>query len=153
MRGWGFALAVCLLGAACSAGSAPPQASFAPRQPSQPAPVGGSSGPVSIVSPIPGGPPTAFVPASDAPVPSDPNELATALVTVTQALRGSIDAWTSGGDPSTGSPPEPVVLEALYQQRLYRALAGAAALRAKTLPALPGWLRSTASATATAGSK
>src|SRR5205823_3483376 len=60
--------------------------------------------------------------------------------------------WTSGGDPATGTPPAAVVLQALYQQRIYRALIGDDGLRARTLSLLPAWLRTTAGATVEAGS-
>ncbi|WP_214409276.1 lytic transglycosylase domain-containing protein [Sphaerisporangium fuscum] len=38
----------------------------------------------------------------------------------TRELHDAVDAWVKDGDPARGRPPEPVVLLALYQQRVYR---------------------------------
>jgi hypothetical protein len=96
-------------------------------------------------SPAPSLSPPAFLPAPDAPIPTDPAQLAAALVEVTTALRASIDAWRNDGDVA-GPIPEPVVLQALYQQRLYRTLPRNPSLSAATLPRLPRWLRGEAGA-------
>jgi len=77
------------------------------------------------------------LPAPDTPVPADPAGLAERLTSTTMALRDAIGAWTTEGDPSTWPPPEAVQLLALYQQRLYRALAGEPALADATIALLP----------------
>jgi hypothetical protein len=61
--------------------------------------------------------------------------LADALIEVTAALRGSIDRWRHAG--VMGAPPEEVILQALYQQRICRTLAGDARLAGRTLRRVP----------------
>ncbi|MGH2555166.1 MAG: transglycosylase SLT domain-containing protein [Actinomycetota bacterium] len=67
--------------------------------------------------------------------------MAEALITTTEGLHRSIDAWTQLGDPSEGEPPEGLVLQALYQQRITRFLARHTRLAERTLPLLPAELR------------
>ena len=96
-------------------------------------------------------PTSAVTPASpDAPISRDPATLADTLVQTTEALYRSIDTWTEQGDPSRGTAPGEVVLEALYQQRIYRFLARNEALARRTLPLLRGRLRAEAVANVTA---
>jgi hypothetical protein len=78
------------------------------------------------------------VPAEDAPIPRDPERLATALTDVTLALREDIERWRSEGDPARGAPPEEVTLRALYQQRIYLLLGARRRLADSVLPLLPG---------------
>lgn len=63
------------------------------------------------------------LPAPDAAIPKDPSQLARSLTGTTAELRRAIDDWMRDGDPAKGQPPEPVVLLALHQQRVYRYLA------------------------------
>jgi len=42
---------------------------------------------------------------------------------VTRAVRASVEAWTTDGDASAWPPPPVLVRQALYQERIYRALA------------------------------
>jgi soluble lytic murein transglycosylase-like protein len=56
---------------------------------------------------------------------------------VTGEVRRSIDAWTSHGDPSAWPPPRELVLQTLYQQRIYRLLARDEALAAAVVSRLP----------------
>ncbi|WP_248962859.1 lytic transglycosylase domain-containing protein [Sphaerisporangium perillae] len=62
----------------------------------------------------------AGLPAPDTKIPKDASKLARSLKDTTRALHAAVDAWTGDGDPSRGGPPEPVVLLALHQQRIYR---------------------------------
>ena len=74
----------------------------------------------------------------DAPLPQDAQTLADRLTQASRALDASIDGWS---DRSQGAPPEPVVLEALYVQRVDRLLAQRRRLASQTLPLLPAALR------------
>ncbi|GGL18062.1 hypothetical protein Sme01_55590 [Sphaerisporangium melleum] len=62
----------------------------------------------------------AWLPRPDAEIPQDPGKLARELDRTIRALRAAIDAWRRDGDPGRGRPPEPVVLLALHEQRIYR---------------------------------
>jgi hypothetical protein len=74
-------------------------------------------------------------PAPNAPVPTAADPLAAALERDAGDLRSAIVAWTGG--PVGSSPPDGVVLLALYQQRIYGTLAAHPALSRKVLTALP----------------
>jgi hypothetical protein len=64
-----------------------------------------------------------FLPAPDRPLPHDARRVAHELVEASRSLRVSIRRWISRGHPSWARrPPRAVVLEALYQQRIYRML-------------------------------
>jgi soluble lytic murein transglycosylase-like protein len=143
-------LALALLAGACSPSadrapgavrdsSSTPSATTMP--PTPPGPAGGS--------PAEAG----FLPALGRAIPRDPATLARTLVTTTDALRRSIDAWTRAGDPSRGGPPDDVALLALYQQRIYRFLARHGRLFDRTLPLLPKRLRGEARANTTAAAE
>jgi soluble lytic murein transglycosylase-like protein len=69
----------------------------------------------------------------DAPLPRGSERAAVALTETTAALNAAIGKWL----PARGSPPNDVVLHALYQQRLYRLLARDARLAKATLMRLP----------------
>ena len=125
-RVWALVLVTFVLAASCG-GGAPPRGNAGKAS--------ATSGPgtASAVPPSePGSPP-----APDEPIPADPVGLAERLTSTTIALRESIGAWTTEGDPSTWPPPEAVQLLALYQQRLYRVLAGDPALADATIALLP----------------
>ncbi|MBB5964245.1 transglycosylase SLT domain-containing protein [Planomonospora venezuelensis] len=77
------------------------------------------------------------LPGPDAAIPKDPARLARALAATTAELRRAVDAWTRDGDPATGQAPEPVVLLALYQQRIYRHLARNPQVASRTYAGLP----------------
>jgi soluble lytic murein transglycosylase-like protein len=68
-------------------------------------------------------------------------------VTTTSALRSAIDAWSASAAPR---PPKPVLLLALYQQRLYGRLGQDPALAEEALDRLPPSLRGAAQANVTA---
>ncbi len=76
-------------------------------------------------------------PAPNAAVPRDPTALARRLVETTTHLREAIGGWT----PKTAAAPTGVVLDALYQQRIYRLLADDAKVARATLPLLRPSLR------------
>lgn len=81
--------------------------------------------------------PARQAPAPDAEIPKDPSRLARALAATTADLRRATDAWVRDGDPGKGEPPEPVVLLALHQQRVYRYLARNPAVASRTYAELP----------------
>lgn len=76
-------------------------------------------------------------PPPGAPIPNDPVSLADTLTTTTNELRAGINGWS----PKSADPPQPVVLYALYQQRIYRLLARDVRLAAAALPQLAPPLR------------
>ena len=78
-----------------------------------------------------------FAPAPDRPVPGRPAPLAREIETTTRALRESVDAWTGGGTPSSRAP-RTLVLQAMYQQRIYRTMARDPALAGPTIDRLTG---------------
>jgi len=118
---------------------------------------GGSSSPSPSVSGEPSASPAVAptpavsLPDPNAPIPTDAAALAAALEGVTRGLKGSIDAWTTEGDPSTWPPPRAVVLQALYQQRIYRTLAHEPRLARRVIARLPARLAEEARANVTAG--
>jgi hypothetical protein len=71
-------------------------------------------------------------PGPSAPIPPAPRELSQRLTLTTGELRTAIARWK----PKTQPPPKDVVLYALYQQRIYRVLAGRDGLARRTLPRL-----------------
>ncbi|GAA2867387.1 hypothetical protein GCM10010517_26960 [Streptosporangium fragile] len=77
------------------------------------------------------------LPAPDAAIPEDPSRLARSLADTTAELRRAVDDWVRTGDPAKGRPPEPVVLLALHQQRVYRHLARNPKVASRTYAALP----------------
>lgn len=88
-----------------------------------------------------------FLPSPDRPIPRRPQALADQLAATTLALRSSIDEWLA---TSAGRPPTPLLLQALFQQRLYGRLAREPALARNTLARLPPPLQGPAAANVTA---
>ena len=76
-------------------------------------------------------------PSPNATVPREPAALALALETTTNDLTESITHWR----PKSSAAPTDVVLLALYEQRIYRLLAGDRRLSRATLNRLPNELR------------
>ncbi|MBP2706391.1 lytic transglycosylase domain-containing protein [Microbispora sp. RL4-1S] len=106
----------------------PPAAPLASSSSAPPA-VSGRARPAA-----PGATPTAeSAPAAGAAVPTDPARLADALVNTEGLLRSAIDGWTDKNEPA----PEPVVLAALYEQRVYRYLARNPKVASRTFDRLP----------------
>ena len=79
----------------------------------------------------------AAAPPPNAPLPRNADGAASALTATTSDLRAAEAAWS----PKSATAPEPVVLHALYQQRLYRLLARDTDLSRATLRRLAQPLR------------
>ena len=123
-------------------------------------PVGGTTGPPSgpaVTTPSAVAPsavaPTpdvagngTFAPRPNAPLPSRAPALVEDIETATRAVRRSVGAWTREGTTATWPPPQALVLQALYQQRIYRVLARRTALARRVLGRLPGSIRREAEA-------
>ncbi len=92
----------------------------------------------------------AAAPAPDAPLPTTPNGLAQALAEAHDGVAAEVDAWRAEGDPSRGGAPEPLQLEALWQQRIYRHLGRRPKTARRTIRRLPARLRTDARYTTTA---
>ncbi len=152
-------MAVVALAAAC--GQAPGAATVPPRTPPQPASPSSATLPPAppLPTPLPSvptattPPPAVFLPAPDAPVPTTAAGIAHALAVATLALRASIDAWEAAGGIGEWPPPRRVVLQALYQQRLYRALGREPALASRVIARLPGGVAAEARTNVAAGTK
>lgn len=78
-----------------------------------------------------------LAPPPNAPIPGRPSVLAERLGEVTAALEKSIDDWTKSGPP-TKPAPKLLVLQALYQQRMYRRLAQDGRLTERVVARLDG---------------
>jgi membrane-bound lytic murein transglycosylase B len=76
---------------------------------------------------------TGAPPAPDLPIPRNPTRLAQALTGTTAELREAIAKWADKRAP----PPSEVTLDALYQQRIYRFLAGHERLQRQALARVP----------------
>ena len=85
-------------------------------------------------------PVAAAAPAPNEPVPRDPAALARMLETTTNQLGAAIYRW----HPKSVPAPDDVVLLALYQQRIYRALGANAKLSRTTIRLLPRGLAAVA---------
>jgi hypothetical protein len=77
-------------------------------------------------------------------MPPDARTLARELVRTTRALHAAIDRWAGPSAAPTKPPPKDVVLLALHQQQIYRALGRATSLAARVIPRLPSALRAEA---------
>lgn len=112
----------------------------------------GRSAPSNGSAPTGSSPATSsLLPAPDSAIPRSPDRLAARLVDTTGRLRTAIDAWIASGTTGSWPPPDPVVLLALDQQRIYQALAARALLRDAVIASLPADVRAQATDTATAG--
>jgi len=72
-------------------------------------------------------------PTVNAPIPTEPAALARTLDQTTADLEQAIGAW----NPKSAAAPQPVVLLALYQQRIYRSLTRNSRLATHTLALVP----------------
>jgi Transglycosylase SLT domain len=72
-------------------------------------------------------------PSVNAPIPTEPAPLARTLVRTTADLERAIGGW----NPKSTTAPQPVVLQALYQQRIYRLLTRDSSLATRTLALVP----------------
>ena len=82
-------------------------------------------------------------PPPDAPLPRNPNGIADALVRTHGDLFAGIDGWLKSAKPAP-DPPADVTLNALFEQRMYRALARNDRLMRATLRRLPASLAASA---------
>ena len=89
-------------------------------------------------------------PAPDAPLPTTPDGLATALTEADTAVSREIDTWREAGDPGRGEAPLPLQREALWQQRIYRHLGRHPRTARRTIRRLPASLRANARLTTAA---
>ncbi len=76
---------------------------------------------------------TAAPPGVNAPIPTEPAPLARALILTAADLEKAIGDW----NPKSTAAPQPVVLQALYQQRIYRLLTRDSSLATRTLALVP----------------
>ena len=83
-------------------------------------------------------------PAPEAKLPSTPGGLAKALAQSHDAVDREVDAWRADGDPARGGAPEPLQLEALYQQRIFRHIARRPPTARRVLRRLPPRVRTRA---------
>jgi hypothetical protein len=72
-------------------------------------------------------------PGVNAPVPKEPAPLAGTLAQTTAELERAIGSWI----PKSADPPQPVIRQALYQQRIYRLLTRDSSLATRTLALVP----------------
>jgi hypothetical protein len=116
-----------------------------------------SSAVVEETGPIPSAPasetpspspndPNVFAPPPNTPLPERAGGVADALEEATRTVRRSIDAWLRSGGTSRWPPPGTLILRALFQQRIYRDLAGRPAVANRVFAMLPGSIRAEASA-------
>lgn len=94
-----------------------------------------------------------FVPRPNRRIGSRPARIARELERVSRALGRSIGRWVVDDKPRRKRPPEEVVLQALYQQRIYRRLSAAPRVAAHVIDRLGGPLAQRARANITAGGK
>ena len=148
-------LAACVLAVACAAEprSRPPSPTTSPTF----SPPAVTVSPSVAVTPSVSVPPVRtqpkpFVPRPHAAIPRAPERLARVLAKVSRALRVSTSRWVKNGD-IFGRPPRRVVLQALFQQRIYRLLMRKERLAARTLARLAPRFRSGARANIEAGRK
>ncbi len=129
---------------ACSAGptGAPPASATASATEQSPSPA---------PTPSPTESEPTFVPGPNERIPKDPSDLADALTEIEGILPGAVEAWRSEGDPATGRPPRSLVLQVLYQQRIYRLLVRKPPLADRVLPRLGEELRRKATRVVKAG--
>jgi hypothetical protein len=148
-------LAASFLAAACGqeARTAPSPDATAPS-PATPT-IGSTPTPTVLPSPSLSPEPSekkAFVPRPNAALPRSPGRLARGLARVTRAVRISVTRWVRDGDIND-RPPRAVVLQALYQQRIYRLLMRNERLARMTLARLSPRFRPGARANVAAGSR
>jgi hypothetical protein len=86
-----------------------------------------------------------FAPVPNAWIPGGAARLADALETATRSVRASVESWRASGDASTWPPPGTLVLQTLYQERIYRTLATRPPLARRVLRRLPNAIRAEAS--------
>ncbi|MDQ3772609.1 MAG: lytic transglycosylase domain-containing protein [Actinomycetota bacterium] len=130
------ALVALLVLAACNTG---PVDSIEPveREAAVEATAGPSPSPSSTPTPSEPDKPKPFAPAPDKALSFKPGKLASKLVKVTDALKASVTRWRRSGE---ARPPKVVILQTLYQQRIYRLMGKRAKLGNRTVARLDGML-------------
>jgi membrane-bound lytic murein transglycosylase B len=83
-------------------------------------------------------------PSPNEELPTTPTGLARALTQQHDAVDREVDAWRAEGDPAKGGAPEPLQLEALYQQRILRHIGRRPRTARRTLRRLPPRVRTRA---------
>ncbi len=83
-------------------------------------------------------------PAPHPPLPATPRGLAKALTEAHDGVAAEGDAWRRDGDPSKGDAPDPLQLQTLWQQRIYRHLGRRPKTARRTIRRLPARLRTDA---------
>jgi len=112
----------------------------------------GATGATGVTSTTPPSPPPGDpLPDPEQEVPLKGSSLARVLEQTHEANREAIARWSEEGDPSTWPPPRDVELLTLYEQRIYRALAGHSKLAARVLGRLPHRVAREAGANVRAG--
>ncbi len=95
-----------------------------------------------------------FVPGPGRRLPHRPGRLARHLRKTTRAIRASIRDWRTNGHPGwRRKPPRALILQTLYQQRIYRLLARREGVARKVMNRLDGWWRWVARSNVAAGAK
>jgi membrane-bound lytic murein transglycosylase B len=135
------AVAVALVAVACGGSAGRGGLGAASDPPASPSAGVASTSPLAspMASPT-GAAASSFVPRPNAPLPSSAAALAADAERATRAVRRSVEAWAGDGT-SAWPPPHDLVLQALYQQRIYRLLAQRPSLAGRVLPRLPGSIR------------
>jgi hypothetical protein len=132
---WALALAACR----------PPDRAPEPGRPAGSAPVTDRSIASDPIAEAPRSVPV-LSPRPNAPIPAGVRGLAFDLRRVTRAVRASVADWTRDDGASAWPPPETLVLQTLYQQRIYRSLARRPAFARRVVARLPPTIRREASA-------
>ena len=91
-------------------------------------------------------------PDPDRRIPRDPRRLTEALTATWTVRRAAVAAWLGDGGSNDWPPPEELELLVLFEQRIYRELAGDARLAARVFDRLPRGLAAEARANVGAGS-
>jgi soluble lytic murein transglycosylase-like protein len=130
------------------AGQAPAASAVLPSSTSPSSSSGAPSVTASASAPSgsPSGLDSTFLPAPNAALPETAPALAAAIEEATRAVRSSVSEWTGEGGARRWPPPRVLVLQTLYQQRIYRTLARKPSLARRVLPLLPGSIRREAEA-------
>jgi hypothetical protein len=77
-----------------------------------------------------------FMPDPDRHVPGRAKRLVPEIERVHRALRASVDEWLESGDIMERKPPRAVLLQGLYQQRIFRKLGSEGRLARRTIDLL-----------------
>ena len=112
----------------------------------------GSTGATGSTASTVSEPADADLPDPEERIPRDPRRLAEALTATWTDRRSAVDAWLASGGTNTWPSPEELELLVLFEQRIYRTLAGDPHLAARVLDRLPRVLAAEARANVAAAS-